>query len=153
MIFFRALPYGNKWGTNAETEAVIKKELPFFVDWLLRSYVAPEEVIVNGRIGVEKYFDPLLLQISRQQAYSYHLAELIHAWIQVDEFWGRQESWAGTPTELLTALTMCEPTSAIARTWTQQSVSKSLNALARTDNSGVVQTENSREFTITKSKF
>lgn len=154
MMFFRAVPYAGKWGSQKETEAHIARELPYFAWWLLNEYEAPDEVLVNGRLGVRHYYDPDILKIARQQAFSFNLSELIREWVTTSSGWEDRTEWTGTPTTLLSELNMNDATNSVARGWHQQSISRSLTTLARTENSGVTfDAENSRIFIIHKTHF
>lgn len=154
MMYFRAVPYAGRWGSQQETEAYIARELPYFAWWLLNEYEAPEDIIVSGRMGIKYYYDPDILRISRQQAFSFNLSELIREWTRTSSTWEGISEWTGTPTGLLSEVNLNDATTSIARGWSQHSVARSLTALARTENSGVKFAEgNVREFVIQKSHF
>src|SRR5262249_45860422 len=65
-MFFEASSYKGRWGSQAEVEARIAKEMPFFARFLLR-YQPPKEILIGGRTGVESYFAPSLLQTAKHQ--------------------------------------------------------------------------------------
>lgn len=155
LSFYATQPRTKPWPVKRELEATLEKELPFFGHWLLNVWQPPQDVLSNDRVGVKSYFDPVILELSRQQMFSYNLAELLRAWQKVDSYWvdehSKTEEWVGSPTELLTCLQTCDPLAGVAREWTQQKIAKSLTALARTPDSGVRFSDDvGRQFVVTR---
>lgn len=156
-MFFASQAYAGVWPKQKEVEALVNAELPYFSDWLVNVYEPPETVLsTDYRGGVKSYFDPVILELGRQQLYSYNLEELLRAWFRVAAYWADEgnDEWIGTPTDLLTDISSYDPLKSVAREWTQSKVAKALTALSRQKDCGVeFLTETGRDFKITKSKI
>ncbi len=137
LSFFATQAFRGTWPDRKELEATIERELPRFGWWLLNKYAVPEDTRSNDRVGIKSYFDPVLLAIANRQVPAFNLVELIEAWILVAPWWQEHDSWRGTPTQLLSELTVCEATAAIARTWSQERVTRALTVLAKQKNTCV----------------
>lgn len=157
MMFFGSQAYDGAFKSQKETEATIAAELPYFSHWLLNVYQPPEAVLSNEyRGGVRSYFDPHILELGRQQLYAYNLDELLRSWFRVAPYWidGKNDTWVGTPTDLLTDIGSYDPLKAVSREWTQSKVARALTALAKQDTGGVCfEGETGREFRINRDKI
>src|SRR5262249_31154860 len=71
LMFFRSRPYAHKWERSEVLEPKIEKELPFFARWLL-NWQPPDYVVAPGRMGVRSFFDPHILNLSKQHDYHYN---------------------------------------------------------------------------------
>jgi len=155
MSFFASREYGGIWGANTEIEATIAKELPLFAAWLL-AWTPPEDILERSRVGVKSYFDPHILEASRQQAYAYNFHELIHSWVRLSGTWTEdgRDSWEGSPTQLMAEVGSCDPLASVAKEWKVSAAAKALTSLARVGDSGVSFVDGSeRNFRITKQAF
>lgn len=156
MMFFASQPYANQWRSQKETEALILAELPYFSHWLINDYEPPAAVLSSAyRGGVVSYYDPVILELSRQQLYAFNLEELLRAWFKTAAYWvdDGNDEWIGTPTDLLTDIGLWEPLRTVAREWTQSKVAKAMTALAKQKTGGIeFHGETGREFKITRSK-
>lgn len=152
-MYFATQAYAGNFPEQEELEAKINRELPQFAHFVL-NYKPPQEVLSQDRMGVKSYFDPKILELSNQQTYASNLSELLQVWFSRDVYWQedqKNESWIGSPTELLSILQLNPDTAGIARDWTQQGVAKSLTSLAKQENSFVSFEEgDGRKFKIVK---
>lgn len=151
LSFYASKPYQGKWGNRQEVEGTIERELPFFARWLLDTYQPPAEVIIGGRMGTKSFFDPTILEISKQQSYSYNLLEIVREWIKIGAEWENKEDWTGNPTGLRMIMFGHESLSKFSHEWSFARVSKSLTSLARVAGTGIESVGGDREFKITKS--
>lgn len=130
MSFYASQPFVGEWPTD--TDGTIQKELPLFAQWLLQTYVLPSDIrSPDPRAGVCSYYDPEILKLSRQQAFAYHLLELLQTWASMDEEIRKNGSWSGTPTELMARLSLCAGLQHVMRDWNVFKLSKNLSMLAR----------------------
>jgi hypothetical protein len=99
---------------------------------------------------VKSYFDPVILELSRQQMYSYNAEELIRSWIKFAAYWTNPdvEEWTGSPTDLLTDMASYDPLRGVTKDWTQYKMAKSLTALAKQGGAVTFAGNAGREFTI-----
>jgi len=107
-------------------------------------------------VGVKSYFDPHILEASRQQAYAYNFHELIHSWVRLSGTWTEdgRDSWEGSPTQLMAEVGSCDPLASVAKEWKVSAAAKALTSLARVGDSGVSFVDGSeRNFRITKQAF
>lgn len=157
LMFFASQAYQGHFPTQKETERIVAQELPYFSDWLLNDYCPPDNVLSGDyRGGVVSYFDPVILELSRQQLYAYNLEELLRAWFRVAPYWTDEarEDWTGTPTDLLTDMGSYEPLKNVVREWNQSRVAKALTALARQGTGGVeLNSATGRDFRIVRAKI
>lgn len=152
MMFFASQPFAGEWPERDALEDQIARELPYFAWWLLNVYQPPKEILANNRNGMKSFFDPVILNLANQQMFSYNLAELLQAWMQVATVFsdGGVKFWTGTPTSLLSELSTCATLEAVSREWTTAKIAKSLTGLARQADSGVeFHGDTGREFKIT----
>lgn len=133
---YGTLPYKKKWEDRIVTEARIAAELPFFARWLEDVFKPPPEIIIGGRMGVESFHDPRILDLSRKQLHAYNLLELLAIWIMG---WPdpAQTTWQGTPSGLLSEFNACPHLDSQRREWNTSRLAKALTALARLPGSGV----------------
>lgn len=155
MCFFASKPFEGEWGDNLSIEKHLSDELPLFARWLLDYYTPPACVVAPGRLGVKSYYDPLVLEMARQQASSYNLLEVIRAWMRMDNYWLHEGSldWVGSPTDLMAIIGTSDGLAPLAKEWTARKVAGSLMALARSDGSGVHLTEGDRQFKLIKNEI
>lgn len=138
-MYFASQPYNGVFPSQDILEAIIERELPLFAHFLLNIYAPPPEVLTDDRMGVVSYFDPKILELSHQQTFAANLVELIKVWQTSDAYWdGKEESWEGSPTQLLSCLQTCVDSQGIARDWSQPKVVRALTSLAKQDGSGIV---------------
>lgn len=137
LMFFRAQPYEGVFPLEDELEATIARELPYFLRWLF-GWTPPEEVLVRTRVGVKSYFDPQILEVSRQQHISYNFRELLALWA-CDVWVDKDDDYTEktTAAKLLSDLQNTDTVSQLAREFTINRVRHSLTALAREPGSGV----------------
>jgi hypothetical protein len=151
LMFFRLLSYPGTWPANIEE--TLRREVPYLAYWLEHVFVPPAEVLSNDRMGVKSYFDPTILELSRQQSFGYNALELIKTWINTtwDE---KQPEWVGSPTELLSNMDIHDHLKVHVRDWNTLKLAKSLTALARQGNTGVefAGQEHQRSFKIIREK-
>lgn len=156
MMFFATQPFVGEWPERAELEAVMARELPFFLRWLL-DWTPPEAVLGTGResrMGVKSYFDPHILGLSHQQAYSYNFRELLEVWVPLAPEFNDAQEWRGSPTRLFATIGNNPSLVPLLRDWTVAKAAKSLTALARVPDTGVTFGEGTqREFTIKREAF
>lgn len=155
LMFHASHPFKGKWGDRQELEARIKAELPFFARWLMDIFEPPAEVLCDGRMGVRSYFDPRILELSKQQIHAYNLLELLAVWCRTGGYWVDQkhDGWEGTPSDLMAQFSLADQLIVLVRDWRVAGLAKALATLARLDNTGVKFVEGSgeRSFKITRS--
>ncbi len=157
MMFFASQAYDGVWPDQKTIEAKVAAQLPAFAYWLDNHYNPPASVLSSSyRGGVVSYYDPVILELSRQQLYSYNLEELLRAWFTVAPYWLDQgnETWVGSPTQLFIELGSYDPLKPIMREWTQPRIAKAMTGLAKQKTGGVEFMLGSyRDFTITKANL
>jgi hypothetical protein len=144
LMFFATQGYAHIWPSRAETEARIAKELPYFTRYL-EDWEPPAEVLDNSRMGVKSYFDPGILELSQQQAFSYNLKELIAKWAREAPEWEGKESMRQTATDLMASCSTFTPLIPLMKDWTVPKIANSLMALSRLMGSGVTYIESRGE--------
>lgn len=156
MMFFATQAFAGEWPDRTTLEARIAVELPFFLRWLL-DWTPPEAILGTGResrMGIKSYFDPHILSLSHQQAYSYNFRELLAVWVPLAPEFNDAEEWCGSPTRLFATIGNNPSLVPLLRDWTVAKVAKSLTALARVPGTGVTFGEGTqREFTVTRQAF
>lgn len=147
MSFFASQAFEGEWPTN--TELLLANELPKFARWLLDCFKLPAELknTTDSRMGVKSYYDPVILDLSKQQGYAYNLVELLKIWVQISEDI-RKDGWTGTPSELITRLSASPELAVLLRDWTVARIAKNMTTLARLDNSGITYDEGKRTFKV-----
>jgi hypothetical protein len=154
LMFFASRPFVGKWGNQQELEARIAAELPFFARWLMDIFEAPAEVLNDGRMGVESYFDERILELSKQQIHAYNLLELLAVWCRTGGFWHdpKETTWTGTPSDLMAQFATADQLLVLVRDWRVAGLAKSLATLARLESTGVqfVEGTQERSFRITR---
>lgn len=165
-MFFQAKEYASPEGKRGPdafppddvVEAEFARALPFYLHYLQNVWQPPKEILSGGRMGCKSYYDPHILDMSNSQSYSSNLLELLNLWTRVDDRFDPEDKeapqqWVGSPTELLSALQMCEDTKNIIRDWDQQKISRNLQTLVKIPGSGVELTgrKSGRFFKITRS--
>lgn len=135
LCFFATRPYEGDWPERRELEATIRRELPYFARWLIDTPSVPE-VLTQTRIGVKSYFDPNVLELSRQQHYAYNFREVLKIWANTS--WEPdKEDWAGSPSDLLSALNSVDTVVSLAREFKVAQAARALTTLSREPGSGV----------------
>lgn len=165
-MFFQAKEYVSPEGKTGPDafppddviEAEFAKALPHYLHYLIHAWEPPQDILAGGRMGCKSYYDPHILDMSNTQSYSSNLLELLNLWTRVDDRFDPEDekaphAWFGSPTELLSALQMCEDTKNIIRDWDQQKIARNLQTLVKIPGSGVELTgrKNGRFFKITRS--
>jgi hypothetical protein len=150
LSFYAFRDLGYRWPSKEEVERLILQELPAFANWLLQ-FEPPKGVLENTRMGVASYFDPRLLSLSQQQAYSHNAKELLSLWCRVGAEWTDRPEWAGNPTAVFAGMDNCELLKGVLRDWSVPKLSKALRSLALVPGTGVRFSDGQeREFIFTK---
>jgi hypothetical protein len=150
MMFFATHDWCDKWDENHIIEAKIAHELPKLGRYLV-SVKIPDELKSGDRCGVRSFYDPVILELSKQQGYSYNFVELLKVWI--DTSWEPdKKEWEGTTTELMALLSTCDTLVAVVRDWTVPKAAKSLTTASRTPDGGIEYIDG-RRFKIIRSKL
>lgn len=147
MSFFASQAYAGEWPAN--TELLLANELPKFARWLLDCWKLPADLknTTDSRMGVKSYYDPVILDLSKQQGYAFNLVELLKIWVQISEDI-RKEGWTGTPSELITRLSASTELAVLLKDWSVARLAKNLTTLARMEGTGVTYDEGRRTFKI-----
>lgn len=150
MMFFASQPFVGAWPAESAGTAVAR-ELPAFARWLLDVYVLPADIRSgDARTGVLSFYDPEILDLSKQQVRAYDLVEMLRLWAGIDAEMVKTGVWIGTPTDLFSQLTLTTAMSFLLREWTVPKLANSLTTLARTLNTGITSHDESlRTFKIT----
>lgn len=153
MSFFGSKKFEGPWPSEGAGTAV-KRELPNFARWLLDHYKMPDEVRSDDpRIGVKSFYDPTILDLSKQQFTAFNLVELLRVWAGIDDQVRKDGGWVGTPTELIARLNITTALGSLMRDWTVARMAKSLTALARLGDAGVCFGDGQRTFKIDSAKL
>lgn len=96
-----------KFDAKPVMEDIFAKELPYFLEWLLK-YEPPPFVMkgAESRYGIASYCEPSLLRAANQSAPVNGFAELLTKWLR-EEFFNENRGaafWEGTATDLLVAM-------------------------------------------------
>jgi hypothetical protein len=140
MMFFSSIPYKKIWLSRYESERTLEKEMPYFARWLQEWKIPAECTDTFNRGGVKSYYDPTILEMSKQQNYSFSLYELLQSWFKTGAYWNQEDApktWEGSPTELLSVLSDDESNKVITREWNVHKVSRELSTLARNQGFGI----------------
>lgn len=155
MCFFRAQRNDHQFFDVYKNREIAQREMPHFLRWLVDVYVPPAGIEIQSRMGVESYHDPYLVKINRQEQTSYNLLELLAAWMATPKWQNGRASWAGTPTDLLRAMSGDETLEHLLKEWTPNRLSKALGDLARTGTPGVKSDaeHKSRSYTLVREQI
>ena len=107
----------------------------------------------DPRVGVKSYFDPLILELSRQQVFAYGLIELVAVWMKEGPVWNDGRTfWDGTPTELTRELALVDGIQQSLKDWTTSRVHSALVTLSNLGSKGFskVGTDQQRLFRLDK---
>lgn len=155
MMFFGSRPYQGKWGDRGEIEARVAAELPYFARWLL-NWKAPESALAGGRMGVASFYDPRILELSKQHGPAQLLLETIAIWCRQGPYWNNGVlEWMGTASELMNEFSVGFMDSQhLLREWNAIKASKALATLARQEKTGVrfIEGGNERKYRIIKAE-
>lgn len=134
-----------------ETEGRITSELPRFARWL-KDWAPPPQVLSSSRMGIESYYDPRLLNMSKQQAPAHNLKELLVIWCRVAPEWNGTDTWSSTPTGTFASIENCDVLKGVLKEYTVGKLAKGLRSLALLPDSGVafVEGTNERMFAFNK---
>jgi len=137
-----------------ENQELVKRELPYFLRWLIDVYQPPEGLETNDRFGMKSYHDPYLVRVNRQEQLSYNLLELIAAWMKPPNWNNNVDTWVGTPTDLIRDMGSVDSFDALLKSWEPNKVSKALGDLARTGVPGIEADAqfHGRRYILTRSK-
>ena len=87
--------------SNAEVDAILSKELPFFARWLL-DYVPNPAVVGKSRYGVRSYFHPAVERAARDASPRQQVLEIIDLFVQelraADD---NRDYWIGSSAKLV----------------------------------------------------
>ena len=88
---------------NVEQAALVRKELPFFLRWLVDVFVPDERVLTpeDTRYGIFPYKHPDLVETARESSSQYRLAEVIDLWREQMALSVKQDQWEGNSSALL----------------------------------------------------
>ena len=155
MHFFASKEYEGVWGEQEEIEDTLARELAAFARWILDTYTPPQDILIPGRMGMKSYFDPVILDLSRQQVHAYNLLELIALWVRTGGYFTENVSeWVGTPTDLMAHLSTNDALASVLRDWNVSKIAKSLTTLAKLSMTGIQFADGSeRNFKITKTQI
>lgn len=146
MSFYASRPFVGEWPVN--TNVTVATELPKFARWLLDNYKLPADLRSGDpRIGVKSYYDPVILDLSKQQVFAYNLVELLKIWVNISED-VKRDGWSGTPSELIARLSVSQELAVLLKDWSVARISKSLTTLARSEGYGISYDEGKRTFKI-----
>lgn len=149
MHFFASREYSGVWDESHIIEERLEKELPLFARWLLSTYTPPRDILIPSRMGMKSYFDPVILDLSRQQVHAYNLIELLAVWVKLESYWTAEvKEWLGTPTDLLAQFSANDILAPLLRDWNVQKIAKSLTTLAKLKDSGVEFSDSTNERTF-----
>lgn len=95
-----------KFGTNEQNEAVIRKELPFFLKWL-SDWQAPARVLDSSRFGVATYVDSFVEAAAYDNSSRSAIAEMIEFFSKRVRAHTERDTWRGTLTEFQVVLHDC----------------------------------------------
>lgn len=152
MSFYASQPFLGEWPAN--TNLTIANELPKFAKWLLDYYKLPVDLRSSDvRTGIKSYYDPVILDLSKQQVVAYNLVELLQIWTHIDGDMTDKKQWSGTPSELLARLSVSTQLAVLLKDWTVARISKSLTTLARQGGTGISYDEGARTFKIESDKL
>lgn len=155
LMYFGSRPFSGVWDDSAMIEARIAAELPFFARWLI-NWKSPTHVRAPGRMGIKSFFDPRVLDFSKQQGPAYVLLELIKIWIEDGGYWTEEKTeWVGTGSELLNQFSVVEHLHVLVKEWNSQRIARSLTTLARVDGAGItfVEKPGQRHFKISRKEI
>lgn len=148
MSFYASQPFVGDWPVN--TDVTVATELPKFCRWLVDHYKLPAALRSGDpRTGVKSYYDPVILDLSKQQVFAYNLVELLRIWASVDAEMQAGGEWKGTPSALLARLSLSPELQLLLKDWSVPRVAKSLTTLARQGDTGITYDEGQRTFKIT----
>lgn len=95
-----------KFGTNDQNEAVIRRELPFFLKWL-SDWQAPDYVLDSSRFGVATYVDSFVEAAAYDNSSRSAIAEMIEFFSKRVREHTERVTWRGTLTEFQVTLHDC----------------------------------------------
>ena len=95
-----------KFGTNEQNEAVIRRELPFFLKWL-SDWQAPDRVLDSSRFGVATYVDSFVEAAAYDNSSRSAIAEMIEFFSKRVRSHTERSTWRGTLTEFQVVLHDC----------------------------------------------
>lgn len=129
-----------KWGAwkpkflpNKEQEALIAKELPFFLAWL-RDWQEPDYVMDPGnpRFGVKFWHHPELVNEARASSPNHRLTEVLEEWRKVyKQSHPNETEWVGTATALLSELHNVQTFQSILRDYTAIKIGRALSIISK----------------------
>jgi hypothetical protein len=153
--FFRAQRHDHEFFDKQKNREIVERELPFLLRWLVDTYKAPTDLLLNGRFGMKSFHDPELVKTNRQEQISYNLLELLGAWMQNPQWNGGAATWTGTPTDLLRALSADETLEILLKTWDPTKLGRALGDLARGQTPGVSYdpAHKSRRYVLSKAEI
>ena len=137
MSFFASQPFPFPWPRESAGSAV-KRELPKFARWLLDYYKCPSDILNDDpRTGVNSFYDPVILGLGTQQNPAFNLVELLRVWAGIDAQVMKDGEFIGTPTDLLSRLSLTTAIASLIRDWNVPRIAKNLTALSRTPEIGI----------------
>lgn len=138
LSFFKAKKHAHPFYDTQRNRAIVERELPFLLRWLVDIYKPPVAILTESRFGVEPFHDPELVVVNRQEQISYNLLELLGAWMGANPKWNEQKPiWEGSPTDLLRSMTIDESLEVLLKNWDPTKLARALGDLARAQTPGV----------------
>lgn len=118
--------------TTHENEAMIEKELPYFLRWLLDwgEKEIPKEIVnkKHPRFGVKAYHHPLLVEASHAESFEYSVQEVMQIWVTAKAK-DKTAKTKYTATEILQDLQELPGLSQATRQWNNRTLGKNLTKL------------------------
>jgi hypothetical protein len=107
IMLFKLTDYQHEFLTNEETEAIIARELPHYLRWLL-DWTPPDEVLwhENPRYGIRPYHQPDMVATAVEDSPATKLEEVLDRWAASMRREGvkGQTQWQGSVTDLYSSL-------------------------------------------------
>lgn len=136
LMFMAVQSYSGVFPARPELEAMLEKEMPYFARFVY-DLTPRKEILTDSRVGVKSYFDPDILEKSRQQNYAYNYKELLKVWVETG--WeSTKEIYEGSPSVIMSEMHNCPTVADLAREYKIPTVARALTTLAREEGSGVV---------------
>jgi hypothetical protein len=106
IMLFQFEPHQHKFYSNKETEGIIRKELPYFLRWLI-DYTPPVHVLwpENPRFGIRPYHHPRMVESANEDSAATKLEEILDRWassIRRDD--KAKKEWKGTATDMFSGI-------------------------------------------------
>ncbi len=135
MLFKCHSEWSANFGTLAENDAMLDRELPHFLAWL-DQWEPPQGVIdhKNKRYGIHSYHHPLLVEAARDSSPDHRFVEILEAWregmltnldAQADPI------WSGTCTDLIRSINQDQSLGTIMRSYTPVAIGRIMSKVSQ----------------------